>query len=235
VGSNPTLSATDSRCSGNPATACYAWPMVDSDYWRRYYEVTAERPAWGTVRKAIELFREEDAAAAAAGKPPRRRFAVDLGCGAGRDARELLRAGWRVLAIDNEPGARTAIEAATEPELRPQLEVQVGDLASVAIPECDLVNASVSLQFLKGRAFDATWDRIMAALRPGARLSAMIFLDRDEGASDPELSCPPPERIQDGLIDFQIEMWIEKEEDSQSALGEPHHMHLVELVARRLR
>jgi trans-aconitate methyltransferase len=32
-------------------------------------------------------------------------FAVDLGCGAGRDTAELLRRGWRVLAIDAEAEA----------------------------------------------------------------------------------------------------------------------------------
>jgi tellurite methyltransferase len=218
-----------------PATFAHMTETIDADYWRRYYEVTAPRPAWGTVRKAIELFREEDAAAAAAGKPQGRRFAVDLGCGAGRDARELLRAGWRVLAVDNEPAAKAAIEAATEPELLPSLEVRVQDLATVEIPECDLVNASVSLQFLLGENFDATWDRIVAALRPGGRFSAMIFLDHDEAASEPDMNCPPSERIQAGLADFEIEMWSEKEEDSQSALGEPHHMHLVELVARKVR
>ncbi|MEJ1932020.1 class I SAM-dependent methyltransferase [Nostoc sp. NIES-2111] len=34
------------------------------------------------------------------------RFAVDLGCGDGRDTVELLRRGWRVLGID---GAQEAI------------------------------------------------------------------------------------------------------------------------------
>ncbi|MEC4815643.1 MAG: methyltransferase domain-containing protein [Scytonema sp. PMC 1069.18] len=33
------------------------------------------------------------------------RFAVDLGCGDGRDTVELLRQGWRVLAIDGEAEA----------------------------------------------------------------------------------------------------------------------------------
>jgi trans-aconitate methyltransferase len=71
--------------------------VIDSDYWTRYYAVTAERPAWATVRRAIELFADEPQAHV--------RLAVDLGCGAGRDTRELLSAGWRVLAIDREDAA----------------------------------------------------------------------------------------------------------------------------------
>jgi tellurite methyltransferase len=208
--------------------------MTDSEEWARYYAVTAERPAWQTVRLAIERFRAEDEVASPAGRP-RQRFAVDLGCGAGRDARELLRAGWRVLAVDREPAAKEAIEAATEPELRPNLEVRVEDLAGVEIPPCDLVNASLSLSFLGPEAFEATWRRVLAALRPGTRLAAMLFGDRDESASEPDMTCPPPERFQADLADFEIELWSDKEEDSQTALGEPHHFHLIEVVARRVR
>jgi SAM-dependent methyltransferase len=216
--------------------------VTDSEEWARYYAVTAERPAWQTVRVAIERFRAEDEAASLAASPaaspaapPRRRFAVDLGCGAGRDARELLRAGWRVLAIDREAAAKEAIEAATEPDLRPNLEVRLADLAGVEVPPCDLVNASLSLPFLAHDAFEATWQRVLAAIRPGARLSAMLFGDGDESASDPDMTCLPPERLEADLADFQIELWAAKEEDGQTALGEPHHLHLIEIVARRIR
>jgi tellurite methyltransferase len=208
--------------------------VIDSEYWARYYAVTVERPAWQTVRLAIERFRAEDEAVPPA-SPPRRRFAVDLGCGAGRDARELLRAGWRVLAIDREPGARAALEAAVEPALRPNLEVRVADLAGVEIPACDLVNANLSLPFLAPDAFEATWGRVLAAIQPGARLSAMLYGDRDDSASEPAMTCLPPERIESDLADFQIEHWSVSEEDSETALGEPHHLHLIELVARRSR
>lgn len=208
--------------------------MTDPEEWAAYYGVTVERPAWQTVRFAIERFRVEDEAAPPAAHT-RQRFAVDLGCGAGRDARELLRAGWRVLAIDREPAAKDAIEAAVEPELRPRLEIRLADLATVEIPPCDLVNASLSLPFLAQDAFETTWKRVLATLRPGARLSAMLFGDHDESASDPDMTCLPPDRFEADLADFEIELWSAKEEDSKTALGEPHHFHLIEIVARRVR
>jgi tellurite methyltransferase len=207
----------------------------NSQHWVDYYAVTVERPAWQTVRTAIDLFRAEDAAAGRAGAPAGARFAVDLGCGAGRDARELLRAGWRVLAVDGEPAARGVLESAVEPELKPQLQISIADLSDVEIPPCDLVNASLSLPFLAPYAFHGTWKRIMTALVPGSRLAAMLFGDHDGSASDPEMTCLPPELIRADLSDFEIEHWSVKEEDSKTALGEPHHFHLIELVARRLR
>jgi SAM-dependent methyltransferase len=204
--------------------------VIDSEYWSRYYTVTVDRPAWATVRSAIERFTAEDG-----GTAHRDRFAVDLGCGAGRDARELLRAGWRVLAIDREPAAIAALDAATPGELRPKLEARVADLASVPIPPCDLVNASLSLPFLAPDEFWAAWARARAALAIGGRLAAMLFGDRDGGADDPGMTCPSPEAIRASLADFEIEDWLDLEEDTETALGEPHHFHRVELVARRIK
>jgi SAM-dependent methyltransferase len=200
--------------------------VTDSEYWGRYYAVTLERPAWLTVRRAIELFGADGVG------PPR--FAVDLGCGAGRDTRELLGAGWRVLAIDREPGAIEALEAATAPHLRARLESRVADLADAAVPACDLVNASLSLPFLAPKAFDRTWRRITDALPVGGRFAAMLFGDHDGSADDPDMTCLPPDDVRSRLAAFEIEHWTDREEDTTTALGDPHHFHLVEVVARRI-
>lgn len=202
--------------------------VAQTEHWIRYYGVTAERPAWETVRFAIQRFAAEPAA-----EP---RFAVDLGCGAGRDARELLKAGWRVLAVDREPAAMVALVAlvtATAQDLRPRLATQVADLAEFEVPPCDLVNASLSLPFLASEAYWEAWRRIVAALPVGGRFAAMLFGDQDASASDVAMTCPPPAEIHARLTGFEIEHWINREEDSETALGEPHHFHRVEFVARR--
>lgn len=199
----------------------------ESEYWSRYYEVTAERPAWETVRFAIERFASEPA--------ERPRFAVDLGCGAGRDTRELLRAGWRVLAVDRQPAALASLEERVGASGRDAPRTCLGDLATIEVPACELVNASVSLPFLAPEAYWAAWGRVLAALPVGGRLSVMLFGDRDASASDPSMTCPPPATIEASLGAFEIEHWVDREEDSTTALGEPHHLHLIEVVARRVR
>lgn len=201
----------------------------DAPDWPAYYAVTVDRPAWRTVVTAAEVFADEHGPTDAT-LPP---FAVDLGCGAGRDTRELLRRGWRVLAIDREPAAIDALRAATTDADLARLETLVADLATVEVPAADLVNASISLPFLAADAFGPALARALAAVRPGGRFAAMLFGDRDQSATEPDMTCPTAAVVRTALADFDIEDWVDREEDGQTALGEPHHWHSIEVVARR--
>jgi SAM-dependent methyltransferase len=144
-------------------------------YWPDYYRVTADRPSWTTTRRAAEAF-----GAHPAGAP---RLAVDLGCGAGRDSRELLRRGWRVLAMDKTADGLQMLVRLTPREQRARLVTQVADVGVADIPICDLVNANLILPFLVGEAWASAWQRIHAALPVGGRLGAMLFGDRDHDLS----------------------------------------------------
>lgn len=194
-------------------------------YWPDYYEVTAERPSWATTRLAADAF--------GAHPPGRPRLAVDLGCGAGRDARELLRRGWRVIATDVTPAGIDTLWRLTPPDHHPRLQTHVGDLAAFDIPSCDLVNANLILPFLAADDYHATWGRIRSALPVGGRISGMLFGDRDQAADEPDMTCPSVDVIRGYLEGFDVEHWEEKEEDGATALGEPHHFHLIEVVAVR--
>lgn len=204
--------------------------------WPAYYAVTVGRPAWRTVVAAAEAFAADDAGGSGPGggrQGDEPRFAVDLGCGAGRDTRELLHRGWRVLAVDAEPAAIDALRAATPSEDLPRLETAVADFATFAIPPADLVNASISLPFLPADAFHATLARALTAVRPGGRFATMLFGDRDQSAAEPGMTCPSADSVRAALTGFDIEDWVDREEDGQTALGEPHHWHSIEVVARR--
>ena len=194
-------------------------------HWPDYYEVTAERPSWTTTTTAAEAFGEHPA-----GGP---RLAVDLGCGAGRDSRELLRRGWRVLAMDMTPEGPETLWRLTPETDRDRLETEVSTLQDFEIPACDLVNANLILPFQPADDYGATWARILAAIPVGGRFSGMLFGDRDQAADEPNMTCPAPDVIRGYLAEFDIEYWDEKEEDGQTALGDDHHFHLIEVVAVR--
>src|SRR5580700_6876233 len=103
--------------------------------WGDYYSATADRPPRHTLLDALARF------------PPLAspRFAVDLGCGDGRDTIELLRRGWRVLAIDAEPAAIARLQA--RPDLPPgaTLATRCARFEDATWPAVDLVNASFAL------------------------------------------------------------------------------------------
>ena len=93
---------------------------------------------------------------------------VDLGCGSGQWARELLRAGYRVLGIDiSEAMIGLAREKA------PGAEFRVGSLFEAEIPPCDAVTSvSEVLNYLfdpesEGRGLEGVFGRVYGALRPG--------------------------------------------------------------------
>ncbi len=70
----------------------------NSRRWAKYYKAVAKSLPHNTLNKAITLFEQTQT-------NKNKRLAIDLGCGAGRDTFELLRHGWQVLAIDNQPKA----------------------------------------------------------------------------------------------------------------------------------
>ena len=82
--------------------------------WAAYYETLRERPPRRTLITALDRF----------GPGATGSLAVDLGCGDGRDVVEMLRRGWRVVAIDAEPEALRQLQARPLPpdhELTPIL------------------------------------------------------------------------------------------------------------------
>lgn len=93
---------------------------------------------------------------------------VDLGCGSGLWARELLLAGYGVLGIDISPAM---VEIARRKA--PGAEFRVGSLFRVGIPACDAVTAvGEVLNYLfdpegEERGLSRVFRRVHEALRPG--------------------------------------------------------------------
>jgi 2-polyprenyl-3-methyl-5-hydroxy-6-metoxy-1,4-benzoquinol methylase len=69
--------------------------------WAVYYEKLRDRPPRRTLLAALDRF----------GAPPPGALVIDLGCGDGRDVVEMLRRGWRVVAVDAEREALRQLQA----------------------------------------------------------------------------------------------------------------------------
>lgn len=192
-----------------------------SGEWSRYYDAAGD-DARPTLRIAADLFESE-------GRDPG--FAVDLGCGTGRDTIELLRRGWRVLAVDGEPSAIARLRAAA-PETD-RLTTEVVRFEEARWPPADLVNSSYGLPFCPPEAFGALWDRIVDSLSSGGRFSGQLFGERDAWAGEEGMTFVKRSDAERLLEDFELERFDEVEEDGRTAVGDAKHWHLFHVVARK--
>ncbi len=191
--------------------------------WPEYYAATADRPPRRTLLEALARFTPSTAP----------RFAVDLGCGDGRDTIELLRRGWSVLAIDAEPAAISRLQSRPDLPVGARLSCLCQRFEDAAWPPADLVNASFSLPLCPPDRFPELWRRIVASLKPGGRFSGQLYGDRDGWVGRPgmtHMSRAAAERL---VSDLEVELFEEEETDSVTPRGKPKHWHIFHIVARR--
>lgn len=139
-----------------------------TDFWTDYVQKGAQSPARPRVLKTLDLFCSEPGTA------------LDLGCGSGRDTRELLARGWTVVAVDSSQSEVSLTrDLSTSPG---RLTVTCGSFPGVdfGADRFDLVNASYSLPFCEPAQFQNLWQELLRALKPGGVISCDLFGERDE-------------------------------------------------------
>ena len=200
-------------------------PLVRN--WSEYYQATKGRPPRETLLFALAQFDTE-------APSKTRRFAVDLGCGDGRDTVELLRQGWRVLAIDGDKEAIALLRLRSGVN-RAFLETRVQRFESLTLPPLvDLINASFCLQFCPPEQFPTLWGEIVASLRSGGRFCGQLFGDRDSWTTYANIYGYTREYVEGLLQPFESEYFEEEEHPGKTPLGEEKHWHLFHIVARKL-
>ena len=160
-------------------------------------------------------------------------LAVDIAAGEGRDSVELLARGWRVVATDAHPDAAPLLLARVPELLKAKLTTLQVDFAEMAVPDCELVNASFALPFCCPEDLPALWEKIVRAIRPGGRFAGQFFGDRDSWASIPGRSHHSHEMVLQLLEGFEIELMNVEEKDDAPEVRNPKHWHMFHVVAKR--
>ena len=112
-----------------------------SPVWEAYYRKTTDRGPRQTTLHALDRFEKDPGGASRTLHPP----ALDLGCGGGRDTIEMLKRGWRVLAIDAEPAALEHLRSRRDLPPTPRLETRLARLEDTALPGALFINSSFAL------------------------------------------------------------------------------------------
>ncbi len=196
--------------------------------WQTYFEHTidASTPHLPLLQ-ALHLFESE-------GK--KSGFAIDLGCGTGRDTLYLLNLGWNVLAVDGEELAIEILLNRTDSEVQELLQVMCAPFAKLILPsEADLINASLCLPFCAPDVFPALWEHITESIAIGGRFSGHFFGDHDEWASLSGRTHHTREEVMQLFEErYEIEYFNVLEDDCPCADGTIKHWHVFSVVAKKI-
>jgi len=194
--------------------------------WADYFAATKDKRPSKDLQGALRRFDLRPLA--------RSRFAIDLGCGSGRDTNELLKRGWRVLAIDAEPAALGTLLESVAPDTREALSLRCARFERLErLPRCDLVNASLSLPFCAPDSFARVWSLVVGSIRRGGRFAGRLLGEADDWAPSPSMTFHSLARVRELLADFRIERLKERDWVGPAAAGGTKHWHVISVIAKR--
>jgi len=194
--------------------------MSQDQGWGSYYDKLRDRPPRKTLIAALDAFGERSDA-----------LAVDLGCGDGRDVIEILRRGWRVVAVDSEPQALSRLMERGLPGSITPIESRFED---VPMPiGVELVNSSFAMPLCEPEAFHRLWERIREALPEGGRFSGQWYGPKDTWAGRPGMTFVSRDEALRMLDGLDLEMFEEEEDDGVTPRGNAKHWHIFHIVARK--
>lgn len=209
--------------------SCFYADAVDDeqhdDEWPDYYASQAGRAPRALLQTVLQRWD-----GAATGHEPRE--AIDLGCGDGADTVELLRRGWRVLAVDQHAAAIDLLRRSVQPTDRDRLITRVADFTDLTRPGADLIYCGWSLPHCPAAQFMTVWKSILTSLRPGGRFAGQLLATRDDWAADPNSSAFQRVDLDSLLAGLNIED-INEVEDDRSSFDGPKHWHYYEVIASR--
>ena len=185
--------------------------------WEDFYKITKDRPPWPLLVQAVSLLSN--------GK-----YALDLGCGAGRDTRFLLEQGFTVTAVDSHPHAIALLECFPWDRLR----VVQASFEAFQFETYDLVNAHFALPFAPEDRFHEVFARIKRALNAGGIFVGQFFGVNDEwNTAGNQMTFFTREQAEAELKELRVLEFREEDVDSHVADGTPKHWHVFHIIAQK--
>ncbi len=183
---------------------------------RQYYEVSGSREAFPLLLRTLALGKFKTA--------------LDLGCGAGVDAREMARQGLEVTGVDINPEVRKYFKET------PEVNVVISSFQDFDFGRYDLIFSKSAMVFLPPQDFIDVLGKIKKALNPGGIFSARLWGTNDS-SNKPEYrnsrSFTTKKELKDIFKGYEIIELEESERDGETALGQPKHWHLIDIIAQK--
>ncbi|AJO77925.1 trans-aconitate 2-methyltransferase [Pseudomonas sp. MRSN 12121] len=191
--------------------------------WNAFYRKTEKRGASALLSRALELVDNQAGV----------RQAVDLGCGAGNETRQLVQAGWQVLAIDREPEAIARTTENCSGEHAGGLTTWLADFESMRdLPGASLIHAGLALPFCHPDRFQHLWSQVLNALTPGGVFAGHFFGVRHGWSTLAHLTFHTEPAIRSLCGGMEIVLLRETESSVTTHAG-PLNWHRFDLIVRK--
>ena len=158
---------------------------------------------------------------------------IDLGCGAGRDSKFLIKNGWKVIAIDKEDTEKM-IRSSLQEEEQNYLEFIKQDFENnIILQSCNLLVANSSLSFCNRKNFDYLWNKIVNSISKDGYFVGNFFGINDSWANRPNMVFFTKEEVIKLFSSFEIINFKEVAKNGKTALGVEKHWHVFNVIAKK--
>jgi SAM-dependent methyltransferase len=165
------------------------------------------------------------------------KVAVDVGCGAGRDALHLLENGFTVHAYDKSDAAIARLKELCHHYLNEKLFPQVCSFDQYEYPRSSLVSACSSLFFCPPEHFSYAWFKITQSVLPGG-----VFCGHFMGSNDSWAKMARGDLTVHTRSDleklfrhtFEIVDVYEHNSEGMTLVGKKKHWHTYSVVAQKI-
>ena len=161
--------------------------------------------------------------------------AIDLGCGQGNDVIYLIDHGWKVLGIDKE-NVEERIRIRIDNKKQSLFRFELQNFENLKLNKTNLVLSNYSLPFCNKKKFKDAWKIIEESILENGFFVGNFLGDKDSWIkSRQEMTFLSKNEVNKIFNKFQIIYFDEVEIDKPTALGNPKHWHIFNVIAKKIK
>ena len=160
-----------------------------------------------------------------------RKTAIDLGAGAGNDAKFLLEKGFKVTCIDKEEKSKDIIMSQITQNENLKFELQ--EFENIKLHKADLIYSCFSLHFCNPEKFNDMMNEIINNINTKGFFVGNFLGEEDGWYGNDKMTFLLKERVLYYFKDFEIKYYAEKKYVKDAVIGEKKNWHVFEIIAMK--
>lgn len=158
------------------------------------------------------------------------KYAIDLGAGAGNDAKYLLEKGFKVTCIDKEEKSKEiTMSQITQNE---NLKFELQEFENLKLNKADLIYSCFSLHFCNPDKFNNMMNEIINNINTNGFFVGNFLGEEDGWYGNDKMTFLSKEKVLDYFKDFEIKYYAEKKYIKDAVIGGKKNWHVFEIMAK---